>query len=207
MNFLEQLQEAKFVPVIRTASRKDAETAVAWLSEAGVRTFEITFSVPQADELIRDLAADPALFTGAGTVLSREQARLAIDAGSKFVVSPGFVGEVVELCNEERIPALPGGATATEIFSAFRAGATVVKLFPASNLGGAGFLKSVKAVYPDIPLMPTGGIRLEDIGTYLDAGAIAVGLGSDIAAPRDIAAGEKNKVVEKARELVELLGG
>lgn len=204
MDFLNQLSAAKFVPVIRTNSRADAQTAVTWLSEAGVKTFEVTFSVPEADALIRDLAADPDLFVGAGTVLSKEQAQMAIDAGSKFVVSPGFVDEVVQVCLERNIPVLPGAGTATEVWSAHQRGASVVKLFPASQLGGPGALKAFKAVYPNVAMMPTGGVKLSDIEAYLSAGAIAVGLGSEIAPAGDIANGERAKVVEKAAQLVEM---
>ena len=207
MAIIETLSAAKVVPVIRTSSRALAETACEWLYEAGLRMFEITFTVPDAAGLIKALSTRDDIVVGAGTVLTRDDAAAAIDAGSAFVVSPATIGDVIALCHERGVPALPGAGTATEILTAHTLGAAVVKVFPASSVGGPAFLKSVKAVYPQIALMPTGGIAPAEIETYLEAGAVAVGMGSEMAPASALSAGDRQSVVDRARDLLDRLNG
>ena len=159
------------------------------LAEGGIRAFELTLNDPQDDALraiqaaSRHVGGGSPLAIGAGTVLSVEAARRAIDAGATFLVSPHFDPEIVGWAVERGIPMLPGAATPTEVLAAWRAGAAAVKVFPASALGPS-FLRELRGPFPDIPLQPTGGITVENAADYIRAGAIAVGMGSWLFAGR-----------------------
>ena len=159
------------------------------LAEGGIRAFELTLNDPQDDALraiqaaSRHVGGGSPIAIGAGTVLSVEAARRAIDAGATFLVSPHFDPEIVGWAVERGIPMLPGAATPTEVLAAWRAGAAAVKVFPASALGPA-FLRELHGPFPDIPLQPTGGITVENAADYIRAGAIAVGMGSWLFAGR-----------------------
>jgi 2-dehydro-3-deoxyphosphogluconate aldolase/(4S)-4-hydroxy-2-oxoglutarate aldolase len=178
---LEKIGQKKLVPVIRTATADDARWAVEVLAHSGISVFEITLTIPNAVDLIAELsAATPDLLIGAGTVLTAEQAEASINAGAKFIVSPIFKRQVVEFCNRNEICVIPAGITPTEIYNAWQSGADVVKVFPCGAVGGASYIKAVKSVFPDIKLMPTGGVNIETIKSFLNAGAIAVGAGTDL---------------------------
>lgn len=192
------------VPVIRTGSLQTARTLIDWLAEGGIRVFEITTTVPDHMTLLRDLAGDPALLCGMGTVLDRGTAEAALAHGARFLVSPCTVAEVIEVGRATGFPVLPGAATPTEVFEAHRLGAAAVKIFPARQLGGPGFLKAVRSVLPTVPLVPTGGIEMDDIQDYFDAGALAVGMGGQLAAEADATAGRRDRVLERARRIAGL---
>lgn len=178
---LKTIEEKKLVPVIRTANIDDARWAVETLAEAGISVFEITLTIPNAVELLRELSASkPDLLIGAGTILTVDQAKASAEAGAKFIVSPIFENRVVEFCNKNEICVMPAGLTPTEIFNAWQAGADVVKIFPCGAVGGAGYIRAIKSVFPNIKLMPTGGVNAETIKSFLDAGAIAAGAGTDL---------------------------
>lgn len=171
--------------VVAIARRLDpdaaADVAIA-LAEGGVRAFEITLNEPVVKAL-RAIAAvaGPAsargLSIGAGTILSIEAARLAVEAGATFLVMPHTDPDLVAWAAERGIPAIPGAATPTEVLTAWRAGAAAVKLFPASALGPS-FIRELAGPFPDIPVIPTGGVTAETAGSFIAAGAVAVGLGS-----------------------------
>jgi Entner-Doudoroff aldolase len=150
--------KGKAVPVIRMHDPENARAAVSWLREGGLEVFEITATVPGFEKLIADLASQPGLFVGAGTILDGKSAAAAIDAGARFIVSPCIVPEVMETCARAGIPVLPGAATPTEALTAHRVGASVVKVFPARQLGGAAYLAALRSVFPDIPLIIDAGI-------------------------------------------------
>lgn len=177
---LEWIKREFIVPVIRTDSAAEAEQLIEKLSRNGTKVFEITMSVPDAVGLIEKLTAHygAECLIGAGTVLDAETARQCILAGAKFVVSPVVEKAVITVCQAENIAVMCGALTPTEILAAHRLGADVVKVFPSNSMGGAGYLKSLKAVFPQIEMMPTGGITLETAEDYRRAGAIAVGIGS-----------------------------
>lgn len=171
--------------VVAIARRLDPEAAadVAMaLADGGVRAFEITLNEPVVKAL-RAIAsvAGPAsargLSIGAGTVLSIDAARLAVEAGATFLVMPHIDTDLVAWASERGIPTLPGAATPTEVLAAWRAGAAAVKLFPASALGPS-FIRELAGPFPDIPVVPTGGVSAETAGSFIAAGAVAVGLGS-----------------------------
>ena len=169
--------------------------AVAGLADAllagGIGAFELTLNDPESDALATlaaaadHVAADGLpLAIGAGTILSVEAANRAVDAGASFLVAPHLDADVVAWAAARGIPMLPGAATPTEVLAAWRAGAAAVKVFPASVLGPA-FLRELRGPFPDIPLQPTGGISVETAGAFIEAGAIAVGIGSWLFADRD----------------------
>ncbi len=153
-------------------------------ARGGLRTLEVTLTTPNALDIIRTLAPREDLLVGAGTVLSRQAVRSVAGAGGKFVLSPVFDPEVLDEAHRVGVLAVPGAATATEILTAHRFGAPLVKVFPAGPLGGPAFLRAVRGPLPDIPLIPTSGPTSETIADYVAAGAVAVGVGGEVFPPK-----------------------
>lgn len=179
------LERERVVPVVRADSADGALATVDALLEGGVSTFEITMTVPGAVDVMRQVerAYGERVLLGAGTVLDAETARACVDAGARFVVSPALDLATVAACAERGVLVAPGALTPTEILVAWRAGADLIKVFPCDALGGAKYLRSLRAPLPDVPLMPTGGVTLESLQDFLRAGARAVGVGSDLVDP------------------------
>ena len=171
------------------------------LLAGGVSALEVTMTVPRAIESIAELVRSlPRGFVlGAGTVLDGDTARRAIDAGAGFVVSPVFRRDVIAACHRLDTPAVPGCFTPTEILDAWDAGADIVKVFPATSLG-PGFFRDVRAPMPQVKLMPTGGVSVENAGEWIRAGAVAVGIGSALVDPKAVARGAFEVITAKARE-------
>ncbi|AEN74173.1 2-dehydro-3-deoxyphosphogluconate aldolase/4-hydroxy-2-oxoglutarate aldolase [Rhodothermus marinus SG0.5JP17-172] len=192
------------VAVIRMSDPERLVRVVEAICEGGVTAIEITMSVPRAFQMIEEVArrlGDVAL-VGAGSVLDAETARLVIEAGARYVVSPVFKPEIIQTAHRYDVPALPGAFTPTEILSAHEAGADIVKVFPA-DVVGMGFFKAIKAPMPQLKLMPTGGVTLTNAGEWLRAGACAVGVGSALLDRAAIAEGRWEKLTENARTLME----
>lgn len=202
---INQIRETGIVPVIRAASEDEARKLIEAILAGGISIFEVTMTVPNAVSLIKSLVADfgDQAIIGAGTVLDIEMAQNCLAAGAKFVVSPTLNLSVIETCRREKVAVFPGALTPTEIVAAWQAGADAVKIFPANAVGGASYLKAIKAPLPNIELMPTGGVTLATIGDFIRAGAIAVGVGSDLADTKAISAGEAEKVTQTARLYLE----
>lgn len=177
---LDRLCDIGLVPVVRTRSRDVAHTAVDLLRQAGFGTVEITMTVPGATELLRELSRSTDMLLGAGTVLDLEQAKESIRAGAHYIVSPCIVEGLADLCRAAGVPCILAGLTPTEILAAWEQGSSAVKVFPAKSVGGPDYIRSIRAVYPFIPLVPTGGVNLENVGAFLRAGAAFVGAGSDL---------------------------
>ncbi|WP_436641130.1 bifunctional 4-hydroxy-2-oxoglutarate aldolase/2-dehydro-3-deoxy-phosphogluconate aldolase [Microbaculum sp. FT89] len=197
--FIDRLRAARVVPVIRHDDPGIAEQACGLLAAEGVSILEITMTVPGAIALIATLRDRfPSACIGAGTVLSAHDADAAIGAGAAFLVSPCWSDAAARSALEGGIPYLPGAMTPGEILHHAEAGATVVKVFPADAAGGPGFLKAVRAVFPHIPLMPTGGVSPETAQAYLDAGAICVGIGGNLLPAKALEAGR----IDEAREQI-----
>lgn len=152
-------------------------------ARGGLRTLEVTLTTPNALDIIRTLASRQDLLVGAGTVLSRQAVRNVARAGGQFVLSPVFDPDVFEEAGRVGLLAIPGTATPTEILAAYRSGATLVKVFPAGPLGGPAFLRAVRGPLPEVPLIPTSGPTSETIADYVAAGAVAVGVGSEVFPP------------------------
>jgi len=187
------------VPVVRTPTAELALRAVEWLKGAGIVTFEITLTIPGALEVIRELAADPALHVGAGTVLDASEARTAMKAGARYVVSPAVCADIVAPCRGSEVPCVLGAATPTEVVAAVRAGADAVKIFPVSSLGGIAHVRALKAVFPEVAMAPTGGIALDEIAGYLGAGAAFVGVGGRLVDVAALERGARDAVESAAR--------
>ncbi len=204
---LRRIEELAVVPVVRAPSAGLALAAVEALLEGGLSVFEITLTVPGALGVIEKLVVElgERAVVGAGTVLSAESALEATRAGAAFVVSPGLDLRTVEVMRAREIPVFPGALTPTEILSAWSAGADVVKIFPCSAVGGARYLTQLRGPFPDIKLMPTGGVSVANAAEFLRAGATAVGLGTDLVDVSAVEAGRAHVLTERARALLESL--
>lgn len=178
------------VGILRFLKRAEVEKLVPASLEGGLCNIEVTMNTAGAEDLIR-LTADLVGAkgnVGAGTVTTIETLDRAIKAGATFIVTPAVVPDVIQACVQRKIPVMPGAMTPTEILSAWRMGATMVKVFPADQLG-PGHIKAVKAPFPEIPLMPTGGVTVETLPAFKKAGADAFGVGSPLFDPKQVAAG------------------
>lgn len=200
MAVLERIRQVGVVPVLRAGEEEQALAVAEALIEGGIGVIEVTMTVPNAMEVIRKIAQDfPETVIGAGTVLDARTALTCIDQGAQFVVSPGTDEGTLEACRRSGIVAIPGALTPTEIVEAWNAGADLIKVFPASAVGGAAYLKSIRAPLPHVRLMPSGGVTLSTVREYLAAGAFALGAGSDLADCRAIEDGRREDVVAAAR--------
>jgi 2-dehydro-3-deoxyphosphogluconate aldolase/(4S)-4-hydroxy-2-oxoglutarate aldolase len=203
-----QIEQWGVVAVIRMKDPAKLRTVVDALALGGVRALEVTMTVPNAVALIRELA--PALpdgfLLGAGTVTDAATAHAVIDAGARFVVGPVFRPEVIAACHERDVPAMPGCFSPTEILAAHDCGADIVKVFPATMLGPQ-FFKDVRAPLPQVKLMPTGGVTLDNAGDWIRAGAVAVGVGSALVDTKAIDAGRFEVITANARRVVESVAG
>ena len=192
------------VPVIRTRSAELALRAAAALREGGIDVLEVTMTVPDATRAIEALVKrlGSAAFIGAGSVLDGEMARRCLDAGAQFLVAPGFDPEVVRIGHAAGAAVMPGALTATEVLAARAAGADMVKIFPCSAVGGARYVRALRAPIPDVALLPTGGISLDSVADYFAAGASAIGVGGELVEEALLGAGDDRKLVERARQFV-----
>lgn len=199
---IEQLKATAFLPVVNLEQpERDAVNLAKALIEGGIPAAEITFRTGAADRAIRlMLEHDPEMLVGAGTVLTIEQATLAIDAGAKFLVSPGFDEAVVDYALERNIPIFPGVLTPTEILSCIRKGLDVLKFFPASSYGGAATIKALSAPFPQIRFMPTGGVTVKNLGDYLSLDSVIACGGSFMVSSDLIAAGNWEEISRLTRE-------
>ncbi|WP_442543834.1 bifunctional 4-hydroxy-2-oxoglutarate aldolase/2-dehydro-3-deoxy-phosphogluconate aldolase [Arthrobacter sp. KN11-1C] len=173
------LKEDRVAAVIRAKSVDDPVRLVRTLSGEGIRCVEFTFTIPSAAEIIREVASEASAVVGAGTILTADQAREAISAGAKFVVSPGLVPAVAAVCNEHDIPFFPGALSPTEVYNAHSMGAAAIKIFPA-NTAGPRYLRDLLGPFPHLALVPSGGVTPENALAFLQAGAVAVFAGSDL---------------------------
>ncbi|RYM05750.1 bifunctional 4-hydroxy-2-oxoglutarate aldolase/2-dehydro-3-deoxy-phosphogluconate aldolase [Sporolactobacillus sp. THM7-7] len=175
---LTQMHQDRLVAVVRGSDAEDAVNISEACIRGGIRSIEVAFTTPNCLEAIRKLTEqNPNALIGAGTVLDQETARLSILYGASFVVSPSFSKAISEVCNLYSVPYLPGCFTVTEMVEALKSGVDVVKVFPASTVG-TGFIKGIKGPLPNIQLMPTGGVHLQNVTDWLDQGCFAVGVGS-----------------------------
>jgi 2-dehydro-3-deoxyphosphogluconate aldolase/(4S)-4-hydroxy-2-oxoglutarate aldolase len=198
-----QIEALGIVAVIRLKDPGKLRAVVDAIADGGVRALEVTMTVPRAVDLIRTLAPTlpDGFLLGAGTVTDAATAREVIDAGARFVVSPVFRPDVIAACHERDVPAMPGCFSPTEILAAHECGADIVKVFPATMLGPQ-FLKDVRAPLPQVKLMPTGGVTLDNAGDWIRAGAVAVGLGSALLEPNAIESSRFDIIAANARRVV-----
>ena len=201
---LDRLRNARVVPVVRTRSAAIAATGIGWLRDAGLTVFEVTMTIPDAPALIRDLARDPSLLVGAGTVADAATARACLDAGARFIVAPWIDPALAAPCREAGALLMLGAMTPTEVRAARAAGADVVKIFPAASAGGPAHVKALASVFPGVAFCPTGGVEPGNVAAYLAAGAAFVGMGGNLVDDKRIAAGDRAAITAAARQL---LGG
>jgi 2-dehydro-3-deoxyphosphogluconate aldolase/(4S)-4-hydroxy-2-oxoglutarate aldolase len=193
---------ARLLPVVVLKDAGDAEPLAAALTAGGLRSVEVTFRTDAAAEAIRIMAENPELLVGAGTVLTRSQVDAAVEAGAKFVVSPGFSPVVVAHCQEAGLPVYPGAATATEIQMALDAGLSIVKFFPAEQVGGAKMIKALAAPFRSVRFIPTGGVNTSNLPDYLALDAVFAVGGTWMVAPDLLAAGKWDEVTRLTAEAV-----
>jgi 2-dehydro-3-deoxyphosphogluconate aldolase/(4S)-4-hydroxy-2-oxoglutarate aldolase len=196
------ITDVGIVPVVRAASAEGALGAVEAIYKGGIRAAEITMTVPGAVRVLEKLADrfGGEIVLGAGTVLDPETARICILAGAEFIVTPCLRVSTVEMAKRYSKIVTPGALTPTEVLTAWEAGADAVKIFPAGNVGGAKYIKALKGPFPQIEMIPTGGVNLDTIGDFLKAGACAVGVGGELVDAASIKEGRFERIEERARE-------
>ncbi len=195
------------VPVVRTSSAESAIRSVEALYNGGVRAAEITMTVPGAVRALEKVADQFAgkIVLGAGTVLDPETARVCMLAGAEFFVTPSLRPATIEMCKRYSKVVCPGALTPTEVLAAWEAGADVVKIFPCGNVGGAKYIKALKGPFPQIEMIPTGGVNLETAADLLKAGACAVAVGGELVDAQSIKQGRYDVIEERARQYLAVI--
>ncbi len=204
---LDLIHKTALIPIIRVDSSDTALRVADAFIEGGVRIIEVTFSVPGATDVVRKLTEQlgDRVLIGTGTVLNGKMVDEAIAAGSEFIVSPGYSKELIDATKKHSKPCIPGALTPTEILDAYNLGSDAVKVFPCGNLGGAKYIKAVRAPLPQIPLVPTGGVNLETAGPLLEAGAFALGVGSAITEKKAIKEGRYEVITENVKMFLDII--
>jgi 2-dehydro-3-deoxyphosphogluconate aldolase / (4S)-4-hydroxy-2-oxoglutarate aldolase len=201
------LEDVGLIPVLRASSVQLGHALVDAMMAGGVTVVEVTMTIPNALTLLRELKQrhGKKLLLGSGTVTDASQAAATIDAGAEFVVSPSLHLDVIAKTRELGKVSIPGALTPTEVIAAWRAGADYVKVFPCSAMGGASYLKSLLAPFPEVKLIPTGGVTLQTAPDFLKAGARALGVGTDLVNAAAIAEGKPDLVTNMARAYLEAI--
>jgi 2-dehydro-3-deoxyphosphogluconate aldolase / (4S)-4-hydroxy-2-oxoglutarate aldolase len=202
----EQITRIGIIPCARVKAPEHAKFAAVTLYAAGIPNVEIPLTLSEAPEVIRDLAAlYPKMVVGAGTVLDAKSARRAIEAGARFITSPGFIPEVVACANEADIAVLPGACTPSEVIAAWKAGSNFVKIFPAATAGGPHYIRALKVPLPEIPLIVTGGVNQLTAFDYILAGASAIGVGGELLPSEALARRQSDRIHELARRFLQMV--
>ena len=204
---VERIERLGLVPVVRAPSAAVALRAARAVFAGGIDVLEITMTVPDALAVLRELAAELGgrVVFGAGTVLDADTARTCIAAGAEFIVAPGFDLETIRAAHELDRPVMPGALTPTEVITAWKAGADMVKIFPCSAVGGADYIRALKAPLPQVKLLPTGGVDRNTAADYIRAGAAALGLGTGLIDLKVLQQQGDGALSARARELVEIV--
>jgi 2-dehydro-3-deoxyphosphogluconate aldolase/(4S)-4-hydroxy-2-oxoglutarate aldolase len=198
---IRDLHDSRLVAVLRSKTAEEAMLTAKSATSAGVKFVEVTLSVPGAFQVIEALTRETTVHVGAGTVLSKDQAEAAITAGAQFVVSPSSELELIPICHGADVAYYPGAATPTEIYAAARAGADLVKLFPADCLGGPNYIRQMAGPFPDVRFMVSGGVSLTNVKEYVHAGVTGICLGSAFLAEALAEQGERG-LVNDVKEFV-----
>ncbi|MHA2355135.1 MAG: bifunctional 4-hydroxy-2-oxoglutarate aldolase/2-dehydro-3-deoxy-phosphogluconate aldolase [Candidatus Thorarchaeota archaeon] len=204
---MDLIYKTGLIPIIRVDSADTAMKVADAFIDGGVKIIEVTFSVPGATEVVRKLSEQlgDKVLIGTGTVLNGKMVDEAIAAGSEFIVSPGYSKELIDAARKHSKPCIPGALTPTEILNAFNLGSDAVKVFPCGNMGGAKYIKAVRAPLPEIPLVPTGGVNLETAGPLLEAGAFALGVGSAITDKTAIKESRFEVITENVKKFLDIV--
>jgi len=201
----QRLREVGINPIIRASSADAVMPVAEALLAAGLPVVEITMTVPNAIDAISAVAKrfGSKLLVGAGTVTDAEMCKRAVDAGAEFIVTPCLVPAVIEAAHRADVAVLPGALTPTEVFEAFRSGGDMVKVFPVQSIGGAAYLRALRGPFPDILLVPTGGVTLENIAELFQAGAAAVGVGTELISTDALARRDYTAIGALVKQFVE----
>jgi 2-dehydro-3-deoxyphosphogluconate aldolase / (4S)-4-hydroxy-2-oxoglutarate aldolase len=178
IELIREMDQYRLVAVVRSKSAEEAVATAKAVLQGGVKFIEITFTVPGALDIIKSLAARQGLHVGAGTVLSREQAETAMGVGAEFIVAPSLELNLISICHEGNVPCIPGAATPTEVLTAARAKADLVKIFPADTVGGPHFIRQLSGPFPEVRFMVSGGVTMANTKEYVQAGVTGICLGS-----------------------------
>lgn len=204
---IQTITDIGVIPVVRAKSADEAMLAIDAIREGGISLLEITMTVPGAVGVIEKVSAryGAEALVGAGTVLDAETARACILAGARFIVSPSLDLDTIATCRRYGVAIMPGALTPTEVVRAWTAGADFVKVFPAGAMGGASYIKALKAPLPHIALVPTGGVSLKTAADFIKAGASALGVGADLVDLKAIREGQQSAITERARQFVQIV--
>jgi 2-dehydro-3-deoxyphosphogluconate aldolase/(4S)-4-hydroxy-2-oxoglutarate aldolase len=195
-----KIQSVGLIPAVRVSTTEEAWFAAEAVSRGGIPIVELTMTVPKAAELITHLVKKhPQMVVGAGTVLDVETARACLDAGARFITSPGLDLATLEFVVKQGVAVLPGALTPSEVMAAVKAGADFVKIFPCAQIGGPTYIRALRAPFPTVSFIAAGGVNQQNVADYILAGVAAVGIGAHLIPPRAIEAKEPEWVVELAR--------
>ncbi len=202
-----KIREVGLIPIVRAASAKHALQAAEAVCAGGIPIVEITMTVPGAIDLIAQLskALGREILIGAGTVLDPETAQRCLDAGAEFIVSPGFDAETIQHVKRLGKLMAAGALTPTEVVNAWKAGSDFVKIFPCGTVGGAKYIKALKAPLPQIPMIPTGGVNPDTAADLIRAGAEALGVGAELVSSAALQSGNTKEITETARKFVAIV--
>jgi 2-dehydro-3-deoxyphosphogluconate aldolase / (4S)-4-hydroxy-2-oxoglutarate aldolase len=201
-----RIEEIGIVPAIRVSSTEEARFAAAAVSSGGIPIVEITMTVPEACELIQDMVANaPDIIVGAGTVLDPVTAHRCLQAGAQFVTSPGLDLGIVELTEKADVVTMPGALTPSEVTAAWRAGVDFIKVFPCSQVGGAGYIRALKGPFPTASFVAAGGVTQQTASDLIRAGATALGIGSELIPREAIRHRRAEQIVELARRFLNIV--
>jgi 2-dehydro-3-deoxyphosphogluconate aldolase / (4S)-4-hydroxy-2-oxoglutarate aldolase len=203
----DRIMEIGIVPVVRASSPREARMAAEAVCEGGIPIVEITMTVPGAIEVIRELARNSGsgVLIGAGTVLNVEAARRCLDAGAQFLVSPGLNVPTVEFAVREGKLIMAGALTPSEVMAAWEAGTDFIKIFPCGQVGGAKYIKALKGPFPQVPMVPTGGVNLANAAEFIEAGVAALGVGGECVQAEALKANKPEIIVENARRFLAIV--
>jgi 2-dehydro-3-deoxyphosphogluconate aldolase/(4S)-4-hydroxy-2-oxoglutarate aldolase len=201
---LEKILQEGVVPVIRVASAAEAFEVAKAIHDGGITVIEVTFSVPGALDVMKEVTQKfgKEVLLGAGTVLDPETARAALLSGAKFIVTPTLNLEVIRMAKRYSAVVIPGTLTPTEILTAWEAGADLVKVFPISQVGGPAYIRALKGPLPHIPLVPTGGVNLQNAGDFIKAGAAAIAAGGELVDKKAVAEKRFSVIADNARQFL-----
>jgi 2-dehydro-3-deoxyphosphogluconate aldolase/(4S)-4-hydroxy-2-oxoglutarate aldolase len=199
----ERIKEVGIIPAIRVCSAEDAHFAADSVASGGIPIVEITMTVPDAFNLISHLVSHhKKMVVGAGTVLDTETARRCVDVGANFLTAPGFNRAIVEFAIKQEIAVLPGALTPTEVVAAWSAGSDFVKVFPCAQVGGDRYIKALKTALPQIPLIAAGGVNQQTAAGFILAGAVAIGVGTELIPADAIERRESDRIRELAHRFI-----
>ncbi len=201
-----RIEEIGIIPAIRVSKVEHALFAAEAVNRAGIPIAEVTMTVPNALDVISQLAKSlPEMVVGAGTVLDTEMAQRCLDAGAKFLTSPGLVMEVVEFAVKKDVVIFPGALTPTDVIAAWKAGADFVKIFPCAPVGGPSYIQALKVPLPKVPLIASGGVNQQSAANFIRAGATALGIGSELIPHEALQRRQEAQIHELARRFLAMV--